>query len=296
MDERYDIIRMVRDKRFRYIRNYEPLKTYYQYMNTPEKGATMAELRQLHEAGQLPPAAENLFVATKPVEELYDCNADPHEIHNLAQDPRFASDLKRMRNVHLQWVQDTKDLGLIPEPIIAERRAISGSEYSILRQAGGDEYNSKLGRIAAAASEGPDVLPELLDALSDPDSAIRYWGATGIGNIGMAAALTSAKSVVPLLDDPCSTVRTAAARAICRMDRPQVALRILVNELLHADQWERLHAANVLDEINEQARPVLEEMKQGLQYQQGFTAKGKYRVRVINRALNELQGTSNTVR
>ena len=37
MDERYDIIRMVRDKQFKYIRNYEPLKTYYQYMNTPEK-------------------------------------------------------------------------------------------------------------------------------------------------------------------------------------------------------------------------------------------------------------------
>ena len=44
MDERYDIIRMVRDSRFRYIRNYEPLKPYYQYMNTPEKGATMKEI------------------------------------------------------------------------------------------------------------------------------------------------------------------------------------------------------------------------------------------------------------
>ncbi|MEM7603069.1 MAG: sulfatase, partial [Verrucomicrobiota bacterium] len=31
MDERYDIIRAVRDKRYRYIRNFEPLKPYYQY-------------------------------------------------------------------------------------------------------------------------------------------------------------------------------------------------------------------------------------------------------------------------
>ena len=35
MDERYDIIRMARDHNFKYIRNYEPLKTFYQYMNTP---------------------------------------------------------------------------------------------------------------------------------------------------------------------------------------------------------------------------------------------------------------------
>ncbi|MDB4409131.1 hypothetical protein N9165_03610, partial [Akkermansiaceae bacterium] len=32
MDERYDIIRSVRDKQYRYIRNYEPLKPYFQYM------------------------------------------------------------------------------------------------------------------------------------------------------------------------------------------------------------------------------------------------------------------------
>ena len=76
MDERYDIIRTVRGKRYRYIRNYEPLKTFYQYMNTPEKGATMRELRRLHEAGELPPEAEHLFSATKPVEELYDCIAE----------------------------------------------------------------------------------------------------------------------------------------------------------------------------------------------------------------------------
>ena len=53
MDERYDIIRAVRDKRFRYIRNYEPFKAYYQYMNTPEKGATMKELRRVHAEGKL---------------------------------------------------------------------------------------------------------------------------------------------------------------------------------------------------------------------------------------------------
>ncbi len=36
-------------------------------------------------------------------------------------------------------------------------------------------------------------------------------------------------------------------------------------------------------------------MKEGLEYQEGFNSKGKYRVRVINRALNELNGTSNKV-
>jgi len=67
MDERYDIIRSVRDKRYRYIRNYEPLKTYYQYMNTPEKGATMKEIRRVHAEENLPPAAKLFMAERKPV-------------------------------------------------------------------------------------------------------------------------------------------------------------------------------------------------------------------------------------
>ena len=296
MDERYDIIRMVREKRFKYIRNYEPMKTFFQYMNTPEKGATMAELRRLHKAGELSPAAEHLFSLQKPVEELYDCSADPHEIRNLANEAQFAGVLKRMRKTHMQWVQDTKDLGLIPEPIIAERRQNVGSEYAILRQEDGDAYNAKLVTIAAAAAAGSETLPQLVGALSDRDSAVRYWGATGLGNIGKPAREKGETAVTTLLQDKSSAVRTAAARALCRMGLPDEALPVLITELREGAQWERLYAANVLDEIDEQARPVIAEMKIGLQLQQGFNSNGKYRVRVINRALNEMQGTSNKVR
>ena len=295
MDERYDIIRMARDKRFLYIRNYEPLKTYYQYMNTPEKGVTMAELRRLHEAGELTETAEYFFSPQKPVEELYDCEADPHNVNNLASDPACADMLERMRGVHLQWVQDTKDVGLIPEPIITAREAELGSPYAILRQADGDAYNARLGEIAVAASDGLEALSKLIEATSAEDDAIRYWGAIGIGNIGLPAKDSALDAVQSMLDDESSAVRTAAARALCRLGEPDDALPVLINELTTGTQWERLHAANALDEIDEQARPVIDQMAEGLEYQDGFNSDGKYRVRVTNRALNELNGTNNTV-
>jgi len=295
MDERYDIIRMARDKRYLYIRNYEPLKTFYQYMNTPEKGVTMKELRRLHEAGELSEVAEHFFSPTKPVEELYDCDADPHNVNNLAANPTHAKTLARMRDAHLKWVQDTKDVGLIPEPIITEREQRLGSPYAILRQADGDAYNQRLGAIAAAASSGIDALPKLIDAMSDTDDAVRYWGATGIGNIGEPAKASAATAMNKALTDESSAVRTAAARALCRMGMPAKALPVLIAELTNGTQWERLHAANSLDEIDEQARPVIDQMKVGLEYQKGFNSNGKYRVRVTNRALNELNGTNNTV-
>jgi uncharacterized sulfatase len=295
MDERYDIIRMVRDKRFLYIRNYEPLKTFYQYMNTPEKGATMSELRRLHQAGKLTPDAERYFAPTKPVEELYDYLADPHNVKNLAANPQHTQTLKRMRGAHLAWVQATKDVGLIPEPIIAERVKQLGSEYAILRQGDAAAFNARLGAIAAAASDGIAALPKLIEATNDFDSAIRYWGATGIGNIGKPAKADAATRMQELLTDRSSAVRTAAARALCRMDTPGKALPVLIREMTNGGQWERLQAAIVLDEIDEQARPVAEQMREGLKYQKGFNSKGKYRVRVMNRALNELNGTNNTV-
>lgn len=296
MDERYDIIRMVRDQRFKYIRNYEPLKTYYQYMNTPEKGATMRELRRLHEKGKLPAEAERYFSSSKPAEELYDCVADPHEVNNLADDPAYHEVVERMREAHQQWVQETGDLGLIPEPILAERARQLGSQYAVLRQHDDEAYLARLAATAAGASAGPAALPELVAATEDEDSAIRYWAAIGIGNAGPEATDEAQESMRAALSDESSAVRTAAARALCRMGQPEPALPVLVEEMTRGDQWERLHAAIVLDEIDQQARQVLEQMKQGLEYQEGFNSDGKYRVRVINRALNELLGTDHRVR
>ena len=295
MDERYDIIRMVRDLRFKYIRNYEPLKTFYQYMNTPEKGATMRDLRRLHDTGKLAKIPNMFFARRKPVEELYDCDKDPHELNNLAADPKYAKQLATMREAHLNWVKRTKDLGLIAEPIIIEREKKIGHRYGILRKGDGDAVSKRVARVAVLASEGKKALPELVKALQDKDAAVRYWAATGIGNIGKPAKSTEAK-VKPLLRDKSSVVRTAAARALARFGNAKAAIPTLTRELDEGEQWERLHAAIVLDEMDEQARPALKAMHAALKPRTKLYAGGKYTVRVINRALNQLEGTNRSVR
>ena len=295
MDERYDIIRMVRDERFKYIRNYEPLKTFYQYMNTPEKGATMRDLRRLHDAGKLARIPNLFFAPNKPVEELYDCDNDPHELNNLAADPKYAARLKRLRSAHLDWVKRTKDLGLIAEPIIIEREKKIGHRYGILRQGNGDAVSKRVAEVAVQASAGKKALPRLVAALSDEDAAVRYWAATGLGNIGRPARSAKGK-VALLLKDDSSVVRTAAARALARMGSPKPALEVLKNELKNGEQWERLHAAIVLDEMDEEARPAVKAMHEALVPRKKLYAGGKYTVRVINRALNQLEGTNRSVR
>jgi uncharacterized sulfatase len=291
MDERYDIIRAARDTRFRYIRNFEPLKPYYQYMNTPEKGATMKEIRRAEKEAMLTPVGKLFSASRKPVEELYDLEADPHEVNNLAGDAAHAERLATMRKALGDWQRAIGDVGLIPEAEIEIREKGAGSRFDILS---GKKSSSKtLDRLVAAAtraSDGVEALPDLLEALKHEDAAVRYWGATGIGNIGSEAGDNAKRAAVAAMKDDSPNVRIAAARAVARFGDAGAALPTLRAELGSEHQWGRLAAAIVLDEMDEQARPALDSLKAALKAQ-----PNKYIVRVANRAVNDLLGTENRV-
>ena len=293
MDERYDIIRTVRGPQYRYIRNFEPLKPYYQYMNTPEKGATMQEIRKKEASGQLDPVMALFSAHEKPVEELYDTHADPFEIHNLADDPAFSQRLSEMRYALSEWQNEIGDVGLIPEAEIEILEQDAGSRFAILQSTTKNSSTEKrlalLVDIATSASEGPAGIPKLLDALQNEDASIRYWAATGIGNIGPAATSTL-KRVLESLNDPSPSVRIAAARAVAKLGSPEEALPVLEAELQSDHQWGRLAAAIVLDEMDEEARPALPSLQQAL-----LNQPNKYIVRVANRAINELENTDHQV-
>ncbi len=293
MDERYDIIRTVRGPQYRYIRNFEPLKPYYQYMNTPEKGATMQEIRKKEASGQLDPVMALFSANAKPVEELYDTHADPFEIHNLADDPTFSHKLSEMRHALSEWQNEIGDVGLIPEAEIEILEQDAGSRFAILQSTTKNSSTEKrlamLVDIATSASEGPASIPKLLDALQNEDASIRYWAATGIGNIGPAATSTLAR-VAESLNDPSPSVRIAAARAVAKLGSPHDALPVLEAELQSDHQWGRLAAAIVLDEMDEEARPALPSLQQAL-----LNQPNKYIVRVVNRAINELENTDHQV-
>lgn len=121
MDEAYDLIRAVRDKRYKYIRNYEPLRSRGQAIAYMDMMPTMQEMRRLHAAGELSGPRMQYFEPTKPLEELYDTHSDPHEVNNLAGDPAHAEALARLRAAHEQWQVETGDVGFIPEAILWEQ-------------------------------------------------------------------------------------------------------------------------------------------------------------------------------
>ncbi len=123
MDETPERMRAVRDKRFKYIRNFHPELPYAQLNAYNEQNPTMRVWRQLHAQGELTGAPEAFFATTKPREELYDTDADPDEIQNLAADANYRKILERMRGVLDRWIKETKDLGEVAEEEL-ERRGV----------------------------------------------------------------------------------------------------------------------------------------------------------------------------
>ena len=121
MDPAPETIRAVRDKRFKYVRNYRPELPYIGFIPYRDRAAGMQELLRLIMAQKLGPAQWQLSSQSKPLEELYDTEADPHEIHNLAADPQHFGKLSELREAHVQWTETTSDLGHIPETELIKR-------------------------------------------------------------------------------------------------------------------------------------------------------------------------------
>ena len=63
-----------------------------------------------------------LCAPNMPPEELYDCEADPHEIMNLASTPERRVVLNRLRSVLEKWIEDSHDQGKELEPLDLVRR------------------------------------------------------------------------------------------------------------------------------------------------------------------------------
>ncbi len=110
-----DAIRAVRDKQYKYIRNYRTDQGYYLPIVYRERIPTMQELLRLRDEGQLNDIQAQWFREEKPAEELFDCVNDPHELVNLADNPDYEEKLKELRMEMDRWIAAIGDQPNLPE-------------------------------------------------------------------------------------------------------------------------------------------------------------------------------------
>lgn len=274
MDERYEISRSMRESKFHYIRNFETYRPYDQYISYNEAKPVMQEMRKAVEEGSADEAQRLFFRQTKPVEELFDVESDPHEIHNLAGDPAHRQTLERMRAAVERWMIQVDDLGLIPEALLpplrresAEAMTARAAEARLAAPDAADSFLPLLGadprmlaarlgddrrivRLLAAKALGQSAqaaaAPILREALSHDDPAVRYWAATHLG------ILRDGESAGPLAalaeKDSEGIVRLAASAALYRIAGDEAALEPILEMTKDSGIGVlQLHAADTLD-------------------------------------------------
>jgi uncharacterized sulfatase len=134
MDETYDRVRSVRGERYRYVRNFHPELPYFQYINYMDEMPIMKDWRRLAFEGKLNQTQKLFWSRTKPKEELYDLEKDPHEVNNLAsaESAEIQAVRKEMSAALDKWIKDTKDLGEVPEKELITRgivKDVLSTEY-----------------------------------------------------------------------------------------------------------------------------------------------------------------------
>jgi arylsulfatase A-like enzyme len=109
-DEAYDMVRAVRDRRYKYLRHFRPDLPYLLWGPYGNRHPVLQEIWRLHAEGNLV-GPQNVMFEPRPAEELYDTESDPFELHNLAGDRGMRETLLRMRAALDEWRQTFGDLG-----------------------------------------------------------------------------------------------------------------------------------------------------------------------------------------
>ena len=264
MDESYDMVRCVRDKRYKYIRNFLPWRPYAQHQSYGENNDVMRELRRLHAEGGLN-AEQSLFMRSeRPVEELYDLQHDPDELRNLAAEKSYEPILKRLAGELGPWMHYTRDLGIVPEAMLQRMVSPGGTRYGLYRRIGGERQYAD---VLAAALGGSALLARqarqteldprwigvgLAVTYQSQDPAIAYWGAQIYALSRLDGVYRGMKDQErPMHDNP--SIRVMAAEMTLQGARDDQSLQdesvaSLVDLYENGDsRWDQVAAACVID-------------------------------------------------
>jgi hypothetical protein len=162
-----------------------------------------------------------------------------------------------MRNELQRWVRINRDAGFLPEGMMVDR----AGDHTIFDMTHAEDFPMERIIETAEMASIKDIiyLPELIKRLSDNESGVRYWAATGCAIRG-EQAVEAMSELTKLLKDPVADVRITAAEALCKMGSKEESLNLLVREIKNDNPRVQLHALNVLDVLEDDTRAVLKDI------------------------------------
>lgn len=259
MDERYDLIRSVRNDRYIYIRNYMPHLIYGQYISYMFQTPTTRIWKQLYDDGKLSPP-KTYFWEPKPPEELYDLQNDPDEVNNLANSPAHKGILNELRNALREHILKTRDTGFLSEAE-AHTRAQGSTIYEMAHDNSKYPLEKILAMAEAASNLSEKDISRFVKGFDDSDSAVRYWAAMGILMRGSNAVRSARSELQKLLKDNSPSVRIVCAQALGQFgDKEDLSMAISTLKDLASPEkngaYVSIMALNAIDALGSKAAEI----------------------------------------
>ena len=271
MDERYDLSRSLRSLKYRYTRHYMPHRPFGQYLDYLWRAEPTGAWEKAYKAGRCN-AAQSAFWKPKPFEEFFEVEEDPHEVNNLASDPKYKDLLDVHRQACDDWQMDIKDAGFLPEGMKARIDAETPI-YDWIREEGNYPLKEIMAMAGMAGQRDKGNLEALTEGMSADDDIVRYWATMGCLILGGDAGPAKSQLLKMLKDDVIDT-RVAAAEALVLIGEKKAGVNGLISVIGNdgdANGWEKLNALNAIDELGDDAkaaRPALEILgKADMKYQ-----------------------------
>ena len=259
LDSRFEMVRSIRDKRYRYQRNFYPHLPYKPYEDFEFEAPVLVEWVKLARAGKLTGDKEMLTMRFKPIEELYDSENDPHMVRNVAADPKYAKVLEKMRSRLHDWMVKTCDLGILEESEVHKRVKGKSAHWQVGQEL--DNYERIL-ETANLLLQGKQAIGELTVRCKDPDPAVRFWGVLSLAAITQNDGPETISGIVPslksALQDDSVSVRLTAAEGLCNLGHYADAVEVLSKALTGPSISAQVRSACILDSQPPEASGLLQ--------------------------------------
>lgn len=289
MDERPDLSRAIRDKKFVYIRNFMPHLPPGQFLEYQQETPTTSVWYELFLKGKLSDV-QSQFWQPHPPEQLFDLTADPEETINLARDSRYDDVLRRFRNAQREQIIKSRDLGFMNEGELSEITK-SGSPSDFFKKV--DYPIERILETATMASDKNANLNEFVELMNEPNTSIRYWAATGLRIQAATSAKEHGEFLEVLLDDSAPAVSILAADILANHGAKRQVEYSLAVLARHADfnltNWfHAINALNAIDRLDKKALPILQ-LIHDLPVESNRQRVGGYLQRLVKSILRDIE-------
>ena len=281
-DERLDCVRVIRDKRYAYHKNYMPYAPAGQHLAYLWKAEATPAWEQHHREGKTNEITGRFF-EPRVSEEFFDNEKDFDNVYNLIKAKRHQERIAKLKHALRQRQLELYDSGLLPEQMRVRRAKENGlTIYDMVRDEKLYPLATYLDAADLALARDKTNLDTFVDYLSHEDEGLRWWGIVGLHLLDQQSAPATAALKAALRDDA-HEIRMIAAWTLVKLGQSDQAITCL-DDLLFGTCHNEDMLHNVLECMGEPGLPLVKKY-----IENDGNRQGRYGIGILGR-IAELNG------